>query len=64
MSVLNSPTKSKSMQERIKAAGHTVEYLPPYFPDLNPIEHKWAQAKSQRRKYQCGIDEFFKEYDL
>ena len=56
--------KSKSMQEKIQAAGHTLEYLPPYSPDLNPIEHKWAQAKSQRRKYQCGIDELFKEYCL
>ncbi|WP_316356167.1 hypothetical protein [Candidatus Neptunichlamydia sp. REUL1] len=33
-------------------------------PDLNPIEHKWAQAKSKRRKYQCGIDELFKEHCL
>ena len=56
--------KSKSMQEKIQAAGHTLEYLPPYSPDLNPIEHKWAQAKSQRRKYQCGIDELFKEHCL
>ena len=56
--------KGKSMQQKIKAAGHTLEYLPPYSPDLNPIEHKWAQAKSQRRKYRCGIDELFKEYCL
>ncbi len=53
--------KSKSMQEEIKVAGHTLEYLPPYSPDLNPIEHKWVQAKSKRRRYQCGIDEFFRE---
>ncbi|PID36836.1 MAG: IS630 family transposase, partial [Rhodobacterales bacterium] len=26
------------------------EYLPPYSPDLNPIEHKWAPAKARRRK--------------
>ncbi|WP_316358945.1 transposase [Candidatus Neptunichlamydia sp. REUL1] len=39
-------------------------YLTPYSPDLNPIEHKWAQAKSKRRKYQCGIDELFKEHCL
>ncbi|MGG2141579.1 transposase [Symbiopectobacterium sp. RP] len=25
-----------------------VEYLPTYSPDLNPIEHKWAQAKKER----------------
>ena len=56
--------KSKSMQEKIRGAGHILEYLPPYSPDLNPIEHKWAQAKSQRRKYQCGIDKLFKEHCL
>jgi len=29
----------------IEQAGHILEFLPPYSPDLNPIEHKWAQAK-------------------
>ncbi|WP_081731155.1 transposase [Holospora undulata] len=24
-------------------------YLPPYSPDINPIEKKWAQAKHIRR---------------
>lgn len=56
--------KSTFMQEKIKAAGHILEYLPPYSPDLNPIEHKWAQAKSKRRRYQCGIDELFREHCL
>ncbi len=56
--------ESKSMQEKIEAAGHILEYLPPYSPELNPIEHKWAQAKSKRRKYQCRIDKLFKEYCL
>ncbi|WP_316358854.1 transposase [Candidatus Neptunichlamydia sp. REUL1] len=46
------------------AAGHILKYLPPYSPDLNPIEYKWAQAKSKRRKYRCGIDELFQEYYL
>lgn len=56
--------KNKSMQKEIQEAGHFLEYLPPYSPDLNPIEHKWAQAKSKRRKYQCDIDTLFKEEDL
>jgi len=34
----------------IVAAGHSLEYLPAYSPDLNPIEHKWAQAKAYRQK--------------
>jgi transposase len=56
--------KSKSMQEKIKDAGHTLEYLPAYSPDLNPIEHKWAQAKCLRRRFQCEIDELFREHQL
>ncbi|MGG2142627.1 transposase [Symbiopectobacterium sp. RP] len=36
--------KSSSIQ------GIMVEYLPTYSPDLNPIEHKWAQAKSKKQK--------------
>ncbi|WP_407079580.1 transposase [Candidatus Williamhamiltonella defendens] len=39
-----------------------IEYLPPYSPDLNPIEHKWAQANRKRREPQCDIDIFFSEY--
>lgn len=33
----------------IKQHGLILEYLPTYSPDLNPIEHKWAQAKAIRR---------------
>jgi hypothetical protein len=37
--------KRQDIQEAIAQAGHILEYLPPYSPDLNPIEKKWAQAK-------------------
>lgn len=43
----------------IEQAGHTLEFLPPYSPDLNPIEHKWAQAKALRRLKNCSTDELF-----
>ena len=56
--------KGQSMKQKIEGAGHTLESLPPYSPDLNPIEHKWAHAKSKQRKYRCGIDELFKDYFL
>ena len=46
--------KQPEMQEALAADGHTLLYLPPYSPDLNPIEKKWAQAKSLRRKLSCG----------
>jgi transposase len=51
--------KRKDIQDAIAKAGHTLEYLPPYSPDLNPIEQKWAQSKSIRRKFQCSIKEIF-----
>ncbi|MGG2140246.1 transposase [Symbiopectobacterium sp. RP] len=40
--------KKHNIQQVIIEAGYMVEYLPTYSPDLNPIEHKWAQAKKER----------------
>ena len=37
-------------QHLIEQQGHLLEFLPPYSPDLNPIEHKWVQAKALRRQ--------------
>ena len=33
------------MREAIEAAGARLEYLPPYSPDLNPIENLWSKVK-------------------
>lgn len=54
--------KRQDIQQVIINAGHLIEYLPPYSPDLNPIEHKWAQAKSKRRDIHCDIDTLFSEH--
>ena len=54
--------KSQKTKELIQNNGHVLEYLPPYSPDLNPIEHKWAQAKAVRRKHDCDIYELFQKY--
>jgi transposase len=56
--------KDKNMQKVINDAGHTLEYLPTYSPDLNPIEHFWAKAKSIRKKYNCSVEEIFSKYSL
>ncbi len=56
--------KGLNMQQAIEKAGHTLLYLPPYSPDLNPIEKKWAQAKSIRRKFNCEIDELFLHHSI
>ncbi|MGG2140531.1 IS630 family transposase [Symbiopectobacterium sp. RP] len=42
--------KKHNIQQVIIDAGYMLEYLPTYSPDLNPIEHKWAQAKSKKRE--------------
>lgn len=43
----------------VENLGHTLLYLPPYSPDLNPIEKKWAQAKSIRRKFNYTPEQVF-----
>jgi transposase len=37
--------KVAGVRERIEAAGAELLYLPPYSPDLNPIEKAWAKLK-------------------
>lgn len=54
--------KRQDIQDAITMAGYTLEYLPPYSPDLNPIEHKWAQAKSVRKKERCNVSDLFKHH--
>lgn len=56
--------KSEDMKISLENAGHTLLYLPPYSPDLNPIEKKWAQAKAVRRKANCDINNLFLQYQL
>lgn len=52
--------KRSDMLHAIESYGCIPAFLPPYSPDLNPIEKKWAQAKSIRRKLRCQLDELFK----
>ena len=54
--------KRKDTREAIKKAGHKLEYLPSYSPELNPIEKKWAQAKAIRREKLCDPDTLFREH--
>ncbi len=41
--------KSKAVRDAIKAAGVRVWFLPPYSPDLNPIEQTFAKIKHWMR---------------
>jgi transposase len=48
----------------IQQNGYTLEFLPPYSPDLNPIEKKWAQVKSIRRKFGYTTEQLFTNLNL
>lgn len=43
----NKPPVKYLIDEIIESAGHIVLRLPPYHPDLNPIETIWALGKMQ-----------------
>ena len=50
-SVDNVPAhKVEGVQEAIHAAGASLRYLPPYSPDLNPIETAYSALKTFLRK--------------
>jgi transposase len=42
--------KSKAVRQLIRAAGGKLLFLPPYSPDLNPIEQVFAKLKLLLRK--------------
>jgi hypothetical protein len=38
--------------------------LPPYSPQLNPIEHKWAQAQAIRKQKHGSISDILTLYEI
>ncbi len=44
------PHKAGCVREAIAAAGAELRHLPPYPPDLNPIENDFAKLKALLRK--------------
>ena len=53
--------KVKGVRERIEAAGAQLLYLPPYSPDLNPIEKAWAKLKQLLRTAKARTKEALDE---
>lgn len=52
--------KSPEIREMIEAAGAELWYLPPYSPDLNPIEKMWSKVKEFLRSYKArGTEELY-----
>lgn len=56
--------KSNQVKKLIESVGGKLMYLPPYSPDMNPIEHVWANLKplirvhpEREQNLQVAIDE-------
>lgn len=45
--------KTNKIREYIEECGAKLAYLPPYSPDLNPIENMWSKIK----QYLRGVEE-------
>lgn len=50
--------RSKALQKYIQATNNqiTIEYLPPYAPELNPVEYIWANLKQHQIPNLCVRD--------
>jgi len=54
--------KGKEIETIAKSFGHDLLYLPPYSPDLNPIEKMWANLKKLKTKFLCSTSDLFSKY--
>jgi transposase len=50
--------QGEKIKELVESAGCKLQYLPPYSPDLNKIEHCWFPIKNRVRKSQGSIEDF------
>ncbi|WP_284144052.1 IS630 family transposase [Ottowia testudinis] len=54
---------SKRTQRLIEQSGCELLFLPPYCPDLNPIEKLWGHLKRLRRNTGASVDELIRMSD-
>ena len=55
--------KSTETAQLIERTGATLLFLPPYSPDLNPIEHDFAALKKHREYHEtASLDRIVKAY--
>ena len=54
--------KRQDIQKEIRKDHHTLLFLPPYSPDLNPIEKKWAHIKSIRKRENLSIQQVYERH--
>jgi len=55
------PHKATAVQQLIEAAGCRLLLLPPYSPDLNPIEQTWSKLKTLLRAAAARTKEALEE---
>ena len=46
----------------VESVGCKIIYLPPYSPDLNPIETAFSSIKSWLKRYRSYVEECFDSY--
>lgn len=51
--------RKSELEAIISSTGHQLLFLPPYSPDLNPIEKYWANLKKRMKK----ILRYFNSFD-
>lgn len=51
--------KSRKIIRIVESAGCRILFLPPYSPDLNPIEHHWNSVKNEIRKTAKVVPDFY-----
>jgi len=51
--------KSPKIRELIESVGCELLYLPPYSPDLNPIEKVWAILKKRIQSFRNNIENLY-----
>lgn len=56
--------KTAKTYEIIEKAGCKILFLPPYSPDLNPIENLWAITKTKIKKIKRFCDDFHQAINL
>jgi len=49
--------KGNEIREMIESVGAELWFLPPYSPDLNPIEKMWSKVKAILRKIKARTEE-------
>ena len=52
--------KGDDIKQLVENTGATLLKLPPYSPDLNPIEHAWANLKKAIRKAAYNVNDMQK----